>query len=189
MILKNCFETQHLKFCCIYIKVTNMENILPRKYNNPIFIGLAVALAAAIGVILYMWYQKPTALPPQRPHVVHHKPQAPPPQDSDTFVGDASKPTLVLFWGQQCGHSVKMMPDWEKVSNILNNSGTFEAIDFESQRDPQIMSEAQQKLQNFRGIPDIRMFPQGFGFDKPCVQYGGPRTEEAILKFVYTGGK
>ncbi len=171
-------------------------NFLPKKYNNPVVIGLGVALAVAIAYIAYMHYQqlKPRPVPAKQQSAQRPMPQALPlasqgDNATETFVGeDSGKPTLVLLWGSWCPHSVNMMPAWENVKKTLNESGTFEAKDFETSRDAQIVKDLSQKLPGFGGFPDIRIYPQGFGMDSPNVQYKGPRTEEGILKFVYQQG-
>jgi thiol-disulfide isomerase/thioredoxin len=173
-----------------------MDSILPRKYNNPLTIGLGIALVVAVGIIIYLlskddkkaehYSQKPissgTAM--QRP-VGASKPVNP--ELAETHLDESSHPALVLFWGEFCGHSRDFKPEWDKVANILNNGGQIQAIDFENKRDPQIFNAARSKLPEFGGVPDVRFFPDGFDLNKKSVRFNGQRTEEAILKFAYTG--
>lgn len=170
-----------------------LENILPRKYNNSVTIGLACLLAISVAVIIY-WYMKsetsthpsPSQQPPppsQTPQHQHTHEQHPG-NLSKTRVG-GGKPALVLIWASWCGHSTNMKPAWDKVAAILNDGGAIEAVDYEDKRDPSVIELATKKLPNFGGFPDIRFFPDGFDLDTNSIKFNAPRTEEEILKFAY----
>lgn len=173
-----------------------MGNFIPRKYNNTVMISLACLVVVAAVVIAYLVYNKseekykPQAQLGANPHQGGHPNQPPPSKETRVdipIVGGeyvTDKPTLVLYWADWCGHSIKMKPDWDKVAAALN-SGGLAALDFEHHRDVAEISKAQSKYADLKGFPHIRMFPEGYGANKGSVVYTGPRTEEALLKFAY----
>ena len=156
-----------------------MESILPKKYNNKIVIGLAVALVVAVGVAIYYYMNSGNKEPFKNDH---H-------QSSEGSIKptklDVQNPALVLFWAGWCGHSTAMKPAWDKIAQILANDGTVDVYEFEAEKDKNLITAAQSKLRNFEGFPDIRFFPQGFDLDKPCIKHRGQRSEEEILAFAY----
>jgi thiol-disulfide isomerase/thioredoxin len=157
-----------------------------RKLNNPMTIGIICLVVVAIAVIIYFAYFHKSKT--ENMKMPEH--QAPPtqPQNVETRV-EPDKPALVLFWASWCGHSQNMKPEWDKAAQILNSSGMIDAIDFEHKRDATEIAKFQAKYPDLKGFPDIRFFPHGYDPSKPCVRYEGNRTEEAFLKFAYTGGK
>lgn len=164
-----------------------MSGILPRKYNNPIVIGLAVALIAAIAVIVLM---KVNSSAPAEKYVTFAEPEQEvrdKPQVNETFI-PTDKPTIVLYYADWCGWSKKILPTWENVKNDLESSGQFIVLDFEDNRDKSQIAEAS-KLPGFRGFPDIRLYPRGYPSNELPIAYTGDRSEESIVKFAYTGGK
>jgi thiol-disulfide isomerase/thioredoxin len=170
-----------------------MERIIPRKYNNPVTIGLGCLVIVAIILIIYFLMNRDT--PPKQPQPQQQRPQQqrqqpqPNPPFETRVNNDQDKPTLVLFWAKWCGHSKSMQGDWDRASQILNESGAISAIAFEHGEDTGVITEAQKKLSNFKGFPDIRFFPDGFSLDKRSIQFSGAeRTEENLLKFAYKGG-
>lgn len=163
-----------------------LENIIPRKYNNPVTIGLICIVVVAISIIVYMYMKSDVPTPPPQPPPQHQQPmQQSPGALTETFV-NTGKPALVLFWGDWCGHSVNMKPAWDKVASILNEGGAIEAIDFESKKNADVVDIAMKKLPEFGGFPDIRFFPNGFDLNAKSIKFNDNRTEEAMLKFAYS---
>lgn len=163
-----------------------LENIIPRKYNNPVTIGLICLVAVSVAIIIYMYMKSdvPTPPPQPQPSPQHPSPTQAPPL-TETFV-NTGKPALVLFWGDWCGHSVNMKPAWDKVASILNENGAIEALDFETKRNADVVDIAMKKLPNFEGFPDIRFFPGGFDLNAQSIKFTDNRTEDAMLKFAYS---
>jgi len=161
-----------------------MDKILPRKYNNPVTIGLAVALVVAIGVIIYYMTREDP-----KPTIQQYQPQqiAQPVKSEhvETKVFN-NKPVLLLIWADWCGHSINMKPGWDKVASILNSEGTVEAVDFESKTNAAEIENIKPSIPEFRGFPHIRFYPDGLGPNNRSVVYSGPRTEEDLLKFAYS---
>jgi len=176
-----------------------MESYLPipRKYNNKVVIGLCVALAVAVGVIIYMYMRSDkesyTGQETQQHKAMNPRTQQQlPTKGAPTKHGlptetrvDDDMPTLVFFWGSWCPHSTAMKPQWDKVASILQKDGAVTAMDFEQSNHKELIEDAQKHLKDFTGFPDVRFFPHGFGLNKPCAKYSGPRTEEGILAFAY----
>lgn len=154
-------------------------------------IGIACLTVAVIAVALYLLYKKYYSSNDDETSQsdAAQKTGEEPNQNGEAPPGGNSKPTLVLFWSKNCGHCVAMHPEWEKVKDILNQKGSqVLAVDFEASVEPDIFREGQKNLQDFGGVPDIRLFPQGFGFNLPSIKYkSSDRSEKALLKFAYTG--
>lgn len=164
-----------------------MDTILPRKYNNPVVIGLAVSLVVAIGVAIYLYMREPVPVQ-QRQNVPHA--HAPKPEHVETQVMDVTnKPALIMFWADWCGWSQKVKPTWDKVATILNNDGSIEAGAIESTKNAVEFEKAKASIPNFPGFPNIRFYPNGYGEGKPSIEYNGDRSEEDILKFAYQSYK
>jgi thiol-disulfide isomerase/thioredoxin len=162
-----------------------MDKILPRKYNNPVTIGLAVALVVAVGVIIYyMTREEP------KPIIQQYQPQPAAQQVKsehvETKVFNNNKPVLLLIWADWCGHSMNMKPAWDKVASILNEGGVVEAVDFESKTNATDIETIKPSIPEFRGFPHIRFYPDGFGPNNRSIVYSGERTEEDLLKFAYS---
>lgn len=162
-----------------------MDKILPRKYNNPVTIGLAVALVVAVGVIIYYATREDP-----KPIIQHYQtqPVAQPVETKqvETKVFNNNKPVLLLIWADWCRHSMNMKPAWDKVASILNEEGMVEAVDFESKTNAIDIEKIKPSIPNFRGFPHIRFYPDGFGPNNRSIEYSGQRTEEDLLKFAYS---
>src|SRR5580698_3762294 len=168
-------------------------SFLPRKWNTPTMIGIACLAIAVVAIACYLLYKKYHSSDEEsEDNIKQHDAVKTNPNGENHDSGGAppnTKPTLVLFWSKNCGHCVAMHPEWMKVKDILNQKGSqVVAIDFEASVEPDVFKEGQKYLQDFGGVPDIRLFPQGFGFNLPSIKYkSGDRSEKAILKFAYTG--
>ena len=162
-----------------------MDKILPRKYNNPVTIGLAVALVVAVGVIIYYMTREDP-----KPSIQHYEtqPTAQPVKSEqvETKVFNNNKPVLLLIWADWCGHSINMKPAWDKVASILNEEGAVEAVDFESKTNATDIEAIKPSIPDFRGFPHIRFYPDGFGPNNRSITYSGQRSEEDLLKFAYS---
>lgn len=160
-----------------------MENILPRKYNNKVVIGLAIALVGAVAVAVYLYMREPPA-----PKAVHaHQPPPPhqqKPEHVETRVG-GDKPCLVLIWAGWCGWSQKMKPTWDKVASILSKDGAIDVLELSDENNKEEIAKARPNIPEFKGYPHIRFYPDGYAHNKQSVAYDGNPTEDGILKFAY----
>jgi thiol-disulfide isomerase/thioredoxin len=164
-----------------------MDNILPRKYNNKVVIGLGIALLAAVGVAVYYYMREPTT----QKHTAHahqhthaHPPNHQRPEQVETRIGD-NKPALLLIWAGWCGYSTKMKPTWDKVVSILNKDGAIDVVELVDPDNKDEIAKARPNIPEFRGYPHIRFYPDGYAFNKKSVPYEGDMSEESILKFAY----
>jgi len=167
-----------------------MSSFLPRKYNNPVVIGLAlcVVLALIVIVVITMRQRNTKQSDLTKENVKHENSNANRIQENssnETYV-PTGKPALVLYYGDWCGHSRAMLPTWEKVKKDLENTGVIEVISFDDKNDKEEV-ERGSKLPEFRGFPDIRFFPNGYP-NGESIPYKGDRSEESLLKFAYTSG-
>jgi len=163
-----------------------MDKILPRKYNNPVTIGLIVALVVAAGVIIYYMTRGDSVPKAEQFHQIQQREIAQPVKSEHVETKVFNKPALLLIWADWCGHSVNMKPEWDKVASILNEGGVMEAIDFESKKNASDIENVKPSIPDFSGFPHIRFYPEGYGVNNRSVSYKGPRTEEDLLKFAYT---
>lgn len=167
-----------------------MSSLLPRKYNNPVVIGLGVALVVAVVIIVmtFGFTSRGGQATPRHEASPQHEDAntSSQVQSNETFI-PTEKPTLVLFHANWCPHCKNILPTWESVKKTLEESGQFDVLDFEDSRDKDHIERAS-KLPGFRGYPDIRLYPQGYPMGEP-IAYAGNRSEESIIKFAYTGGK
>lgn len=133
--------------------------------------------------------KRPPPRPPQNPEqrkgIMKQPPPTlpppPPPSDVETPIGDGTG-ALVLFYSERCGHSVNMMPDWEKMKNILGSTNKVDIIGLEQSKNPEIQQY------DIKGFPTIRFYPDGFPSSN-FVEYRGPRTAESFIKFVQSRGQ
>jgi thiol-disulfide isomerase/thioredoxin len=156
-----------------------MTPTIPEKYKNVVVIAVIAVLVVILAYVLYTYMYKPTPVvrqPQITPSVVQQ------PQKVETYT-PTGKPTLVLFYGDWCDWSKKILPTWEKVKSVLTKTDDVEVLDFEDNRDKEEIQKAS-NLPGFRGFPDIRFYPQGYNNGEP-VAYTGDRSEESILQFVY----
>lgn len=156
-----------------------MSSFLPRRYNNPLFIGLGVGLVIAIGVIIYLWSQPAT---PEKAKIEAAPDQR---QEPSGTVLSSGKPALVMIYADWCGHSKAMLPTWQLVKEKLQSTGQFEVFDFNDKDD---LAELKRLPANEIEFPSIRFYTEGYPNGTP-IKYRGDRSEESILKFAYTAGK
>jgi thiol-disulfide isomerase/thioredoxin len=159
---------------------------LVRKTSTAFTIGIVCLAVAAVAVVLYILWRRnqPTEKSEENQEAESQNPHMVPSEEHSP----ENKAVLVLFWSEGCGICVNFHPTWEKIKEILNQKGSkVVAIDFNPSVEPQVFMEAKKHLQHFEGVPDIRLFPQGFDFNKPSIKYSGPdRSEKNILKFAYS---
>lgn len=171
------------------------------KRNPTLVMGLCAALGVSIIIIAILIIYKggATTQTPPSPQAVQPQQRIPPPPsqqrpppppsappaeatDYHTTIG-SGKPALVLFYADWCGHSKNILPAWEKVSQILNGSGQFEAIALEQKQ-----HKAEMQKHNVQGFPDIRFYPEGFP-SQNSIPYRGNRSPESLMKFAQSGGQ
>lgn len=162
---------------------------MPRRKNNTTLLILSAALGITVLAIAYLlWARKktPSSSPQHNPtQLQSSQPQPKPsqsPQEHSTVVG-GSKPALVLFHMNGCGHCTAMKPAWDQIKQILASTGQIDTYDLEatSQRE-----EVQKH--GVQGFPTIRLYPQGFP-NQNFIQYKGNRSVESMMKFVKSMGK
>ena len=85
-------------------------------------------------------------------------------------------PALVLFYGDHCPHCHDMMPAWSEVRKTLE--GKLEVKELESQN-PENANYVPP-----RGVPTVRLYPNGVSDKQTFVDYSGDRSPQSIVNFV-----
>ena len=86
-----------------------------------------------------------------------------------------SKPKVMLFKAEWCGHCKKFMPVWDEVSKSLGGEAEFIKYDSEEHKDT--MSEY-----GVKGFPTVYKVVDG-----EKTNFEGPRTVDALTEFVRSG--
>lgn len=121
-------------------------------------IGLGVGLAIAVA---YYYYLKQESYTPaiqavEEPKIV---------------------PELVLFYSNGCGHCHRLAPTWSQVEEKLSSSPSLKVRKIESAQPESSLGR------DIRGVPTIRLYPQGLSNPDNFVEYSGDRSLQDILKF------
>ena len=165
-----------------------INELIPRKYKNPVIIGLVILVVLII--CYFVFFRKDSTRyhdnhqAQRHAQAIENRPVTNEPVE--TYVS-GDKPTLVLFYGDWCGWSKKILPAWENVKLALSQTGEVEVLDFEDKRDKEEIQKAS-SLPGFQGFPDIRLYLKGYPNGEPLA-YSGDRSEESILQFVYSNLK
>lgn len=85
-----------------------------------------------------------------------------------------NRPALVLFYLSGCGHSRNMRADWDQASQQLRQSGQLDCILIEDQ--------AEMQKHGIRGLPTVKLFPNGLGSSN-SIEYDGDRSVESLVAF------
>jgi len=164
--------------------------MVSEKYKNTAIMVFTIVLACVLAYMIYNYMtngsnndQLPIAYQPQP----QQQPEPVLEENPETPLS-TGKPTLVLFYGDWCGWSKKILPTWENVKEVLSQTNDVDVLDFEDKRDKEEIEKAS-KLPGFKGFPDIRFYPNGYEESETHIAYTGDRSEESILEFVYTNQK
>ena len=139
--------------------------------NKTLILVLIGALIVAVVIICYLLMKPSKVLPRPQVQYVEASPQKPP----------QSRPALVFFYAEWCGHSKQMLPSWKQASQVLRKSGV-NVVEIESKQKQQIQEN------NVQGFPTLRLYTDGFP-SQNYIEYKGNRTPESIINFVKSGGK
>ncbi len=161
--------------------------------SKEVTIGLAVALFAAIGVIVYLtWFKEdykpiqPNPQPGPPPMIAHPQPRPQPamknPSEIESVIG-TGKPALVFFYADWCPHCKNAMPEWLKAADNLTQSGQFEAIPLKQETHGEEIAK-----HGVKAFPHYRLYPAGFP-SADYVDYKGNRSATSLLKFVHSEGQ
>ena len=153
--------------------------------DNNMIMYMGVGLGLAILLIIFLLFRSSSQ--PQPQVIMQPIPYPQQPQDQNNQMNRQmrqestgnDKPALVMFYSNGCGHCRSMRPAWDKVQEILNQSGRVDAIFIDD------MNEASKF--NITGFPTLRLYPEGFPSQK-FIEYQGNRSVDSIMKFVQSGG-
>lgn len=86
-------------------------------------------------------------------------------------------PQLVLFYSNGCGHCHRLAPTWEQVEQHLSKAPNFRVKKIESADPESALGK------DVRGVPTIRLYPQGLENPDQFIEYSGDRSLQDIIKF------
>lgn len=161
------------------------------KKDPNVTIGLAVGLGVCILIIAFLLLRGGKSQEPdpekmmmgQQIHDLHRQLQsqrAAVPQESRV---EGSKPTVVLFYSNGCGHCKHMMDDWKQAAQVINQSGVVQALALEASENMEDM-----RKQNIPGFPEVRFYPNGYPSEN-FMSYSGDRSAESLVNFAKSGGQ
>lgn len=87
------------------------------------------------------------------------------------------KPGMLLIHAHWCGHCKNFKPVFNDLVKGVGNEFVFTSIESEELKNSQELSNSL----NFQGFPTIKIFDKK---GKIMGEYQGPRTSEAILKYI-----
>ena len=122
---------------------------------------LLIVILALVGVGIYYWYTHRTSSFEATPIPAQPKPPS---------------PSLVLFYSHGCGHCHHLMPTWNKVEEHLRGKMDTRKIEMSE-------PEAAPHAGTIRGVPTIRLYPQGLERADNYMEYKGDRSLEDIMRF------
>lgn len=157
---------------------------------------LLIIGAVVVAFAVWWWYTSSKKGGEEKHHTQKRDAQplpSPPPQAPQQHSAGAAssqaasgstpiaKPTLVLFWAQNCPHCHSAKPEFAKAALKIQATGAVDVIDIEGASIPP------QDASTLPGVPTIRVYPDGYTPGGRYVEYQGPRTEEGIVSFVMNG--
>lgn len=125
-----------------------------------------LVLGIVIGIVLAMAWQ----------YFKGNKPSSEGPKEEVRAPEPKSSSQLVLFYSNGCGHCHQLMPTWSKVEEALSGS-PLETKKIE-------MGEPTSAGHNIRGVPTIRLYPEGISHVDKFMEYKGDRSLGDIMNFV-----
>jgi len=87
-------------------------------------------------------------------------------------VGNGKK-QLVLFYENWCGHSVRMLPEWEKLENENTNGVEIKKVVCSTDR-------ALCQKEKIKGFPTVKYYNGNGG----VFEYNGDRTKDGFMSFL-----
>lgn len=108
--------------------------------------------------------------------------------ESSDINGDSVKnmPGLgvVMIQSAGCGHCTEAKPEFQKLGDMLQGSGVG-VYTVQADTDPKAAKAIAQMVPGFRGFPTYVLFRDG----RYVATHNGPRTADALMAFVQTGGE
>ena len=130
-----------------------------------VWVGVAVVIAlGAVALFIYMRKRNGHKMEVIEKHKEHKVEQR-----------EETSPTIVLYHADWCPHCVRMLPEWQKMTQELK--GRVVVKEMESKH-PDIHNH------DIKGFPTIRLYPKG---DKDYVEYKGERSADKLAKFALNG--
>jgi len=143
--------------------------------NYTLAIGAVILVLG--GAVIYYLYTRSTGTSNFQEETP--PPRAPAPSPVTPHNTDRKGPTMVLFYGDHCPHCHNMMPAWEEAKKQLSGKVYFKELE---SKNPETASHPPPK-----GVPTIRLFPQGTNDVNAFIEYNGDRSAGSLAQFASTG--
>ncbi|XP_050526389.1 protein disulfide-isomerase isoform X2 [Daktulosphaira vitifoliae] len=98
----------------------------------------------------------------------------------DEVALDKSKNVLVEFYAPWCGHCKQLVPIYEKIGEYFGENDDIVI----AKMDATLNELEHTKISSF---PTLTLYPKGENVE--AIEYKGERTQDAIIKFIESGGK
>lgn len=134
----------------------------------------ALVLIFGFAIFYFFFWSKPAgkeSFPDVAPR------SAPTPSGAPSAGGRAAE--MVLFYGENCPHCHAIMPAWKEAKQML--AGKVNLVDLETKQPSYKNYEA------VKGVPTIRLFPNGASDTKNFVEYEGDRSASSMAQFAISG--
>ena len=92
----------------------------------------------------------------------------------EKFTDAPNKPTVTLYWMENCPHCVQFKDEWSKYKIMAAEKGEVNTRDYEATRDKSVVQAA-----GVTGFPTIR-----YSDGKGSVDYDGSRTAIELNNWV-----
>lgn len=100
------------------------------------------------------------------------------------FDTNSDEPCLTLFYAPWCGHCKRVMPEWDKLTNMksVNSSGKkVKIIKVNCDENKDLATK-----HGINGFPTIKYFPNGMSSHDNSKPYSGERTLSEFSRFIKT---
>lgn len=149
--------------------------------DTRVLYGMGAALVVCVVIIIYLMYRRPRSkmeYEPRNEKSATHSIQIEAPDDN--VSRPPRLPSLVMFYSDGCEHCQNIKPDWDEAASRVNSSGKAEMLKFDMVNYRDLLAE-----NNVSGVPDIRMYPDGFTSGDPqFVKYQGDRSIQSLMGFL-----
>lgn len=148
--------------------------------DTRVLYGMGAALVVCVAVIIYLMYNR------SKDKIQYPKNEKAAPASISIEAADDNVsrpprlPSLVMFYSDGCHHCQDIKPKWDEAASRVNSSGKAEMLKFDNVNYRDLLTK-----NNVTGVPDIRMYRDGFVSGDPhFIKYQGDRSIESLMEFL-----